>query len=237
MGHYMCHSIIRSLRPVRGPQVTWLLSPNFVMMRLNVWHMHWWHNSWVSLCYLITNHIWCGSDGTDRLSSRGHQQGKYRRITMLVDIHREPWTHARSHLEKHTDSLSPPYSPLYHSSSVLDKRTHTYTPTRQPRGSPISSSPSRPPLSIKGSRSEEKLRTHVIIYIPECYWSSWFTKELKFLSKCPTLPVCEQQSDYLSDRTVYSWGVKCIGVTVTLWASDRVISKPYWQAAYDCDAE
>lgn len=40
-----------------------------------------------------------------------------------------------------------------------------------------------------------------------------------------------------SDRTVYSGGVKCFGVTVTLWASDTVISKPYWQTVFDNDAE
>lgn len=51
MGHYKCHPIIRSLGlwgAHKGP------CSNFIMMGLNVWHMHCWHNNWVSLNYLIT---------------------------------------------------------------------------------------------------------------------------------------------------------------------------------------
>lgn len=144
------------IRPARGPQGIRLPSLNFIVMRFNDWHMHCWHNSWVSLYYLITKHGWwrrdlkkrMEKDGRDKLSNSGHQRGKYRRITMLVYVQRT----LKHHTLKCTLTVWVHVMAfLYHSSSVLDKRTRTYTPTHQPRGSPISSSPSRPPLSSKGS--------------------------------------------------------------------------------------
>lgn len=167
-------------------------------MRLNVWHMHCWHNSWASLYYLIPKHVCCGSDEEGQIaklwtSARKIQENNH--ACAHTQIHREPWNITQDHTQKCTWTVSAHLTPpsQYHYSSVLDKKTYTYTPTRQPIESPISSSPSRLPLSSKGWWSVERLRAHIIIYIPECYRPSWFTKQLKFLEKRLTLFVCEQQ--------------------------------------------
>lgn len=148
MSHYVCHPIIRSLGlsgAHKGPNSI------FKMMRLNVWHMHCWHNS--SLYYLISKHVCCGSDGWGKLPSCGHQQERYRRITMLVHIHRERWNITQDHPQRCT--LTPPRAhthPPCITIPVSLTRTHIHTPTCQPRGSPISSSPSWFPLSSPGVR-------------------------------------------------------------------------------------
>lgn len=131
MGHYMCHPIIRSLGPWgahKGP------CSNFIMIGLNVWHMHCWHNNWVSLNYLITKHVWWGRDGREQIvkvwaSARKIQENNH----ACVHTQRTLKHHTRSNSEMQ-NSLSPPYAPPpHHSSSVLDKRTCTYTHTSAQR--------------------------------------------------------------------------------------------------------
>lgn len=149
MGHYVCHPIIRSLGPSGAHK-----GPNFIfkMMRLNVWHMHCWHNSWVSLYYLIPKHVCCGSDGEGQIaklwtSARKIQENNH--ACAHTQIHREPWNITQDHTQKCTWTVSAHLTPppsQYHYSSVLDKKTHTYTPTRQPIGSPFQAAQSAPTL-------------------------------------------------------------------------------------------
>lgn len=131
--------------------------------------------------------------------------------------------------------------PPYHYFKCPWQEDMCYTPSRQPSGSPISNSPRELRSPLKGSCSVEKSRAQIFIHVPDCYWSSRFTEQLMFRYKHPTLPcvwaAALSKNVICSDRTVYSRKVWCIGVTVTVWASETVVSKPYWQEAYDYDAE
>lgn len=153
MGHYVCHPIIRSLGPSGAHK-----GPNFIfkMMRLNVWHMHCWHNSWVSLYYLIPKHVCCGSDGEGQIAtSCGHQRGKYRRITMLVHIHRYTENLETSHKitlrnahEQSQPTLHPPLPvSLFQCPWQEDTYIYTHTPAH---GVSISSSPVGSHSPVKG---------------------------------------------------------------------------------------
>lgn len=137
-----------------------------------VWHMHCWHNNWVSLNYLITKHVWWGRDGREQIvkvwaSARKIQENNH----ACVHTQRTLKHHTRSNSEMQ-NSLSPPYAPpppsLFQCPWQKDMYIHPHV---SPEGLPFQTTPVSP---RSGWWSAEKLRTHIIICFPESYQSSWF---------------------------------------------------------------
>lgn len=206
MGHYMCHPIIRSLGPWgahKGP------CSNFIMMGLNVWHMHCWHNNWVSLNYLITKHVWWGRDGREQIvkvwaSARKIQENNH----ACVHTQRTLKHHTRSNSEMQ-NSLSPPYAPPPITLPVSLTKGHVHTPTRQPRGSPVSNNPSEPPLRVMECGEVADTHHHLFSWIISVLMV-YLTVQVPL--KMPGSPcvwmATPSQKLICVDRTVSSGGVK-----------------------------
>ena len=151
------------IRPIRGPQGTQLPSPNFIM-RLNVWHMHCWHNKpSLTLLSQYRTHVWCGSDaainrrnGRDRLwTSAGKIQENNCTCVQTEGLR----TQARSQSENHKNNITLPHAytpPTPLPVNVLDQRTHIYIQPQHisPQGLPFQAVDSHSPL--KGSWTKKK---------------------------------------------------------------------------------
>lgn len=150
-----------------------------------------------------------GVMGGNRLSKCGHQQGKYRRITMLVYIHREPWNITQDQTQKCktvSAHLTPP-PPITLPVSLT--KGHVHTPTRQPRGSPVSNNPSEPPLRVMECGEVADTHHHLFSWIISVLMV-YLTVQVPL--KMPGSPcvwtATPSQKLICVDRTVSSGGVK-----------------------------
>lgn len=173
-----------------------------------VWHMHCWHNNWVSLNYLITKHVWWGRDGREQIvkvwaSARKIQENNH----ACVHTQRTLKHHTRSNLEMQ-NSLSPPYAPPITLPVSLTKG-HVHTPTRQPRGSPVSNNPSEPPLRVMECGEVADTHHHLFSWIISVLMV-YLTVQVPL--KMPGSPcvwtATPSQKLICVDRTVSSGGVK-----------------------------